>query len=102
MECGYVRRERHVSDMVRLVARIWRKITEDRENNSETDGTHVRSWDDLLDNAEVLLAKRHEELAAEYKQLQQVLDHPELPDWDNFVSICGKIITNCFCLRSDR
>jgi len=102
LECGYVRKERHVSDMVRLVARIWRRVTEDQENNIETDGTHVRSWEDLMDNAESLLTKRQDELSQEYKQLQQVLDHPEIPDWNTFVSICGKIITNCFCLRSDR
>ena len=102
LECGNVRRERQASDMVRLIARIWRRIKTDTENLQETDGVNIRTWDDLMNNAEDLIKERHEELMQEYNQLQDVLDDDDMPDWKTFVSICGKIITNCFCLRSDR
>ena len=55
-----------------------------------------------MDNAAALVAGRGEELGAEYAQLSALLGSAPRPDWDTFVSICGKIITNCFCLRSDR
>ena len=61
-----------------------------------------RSWGQLMDNAAALVAGRGEELGAEYAQLSALLGSAPRPDWDTFVSICGKIITNCFCLRSDR
>lgn len=102
LECNYIKRERQASDMVRLIARIWRQIRDDAENLQETDGNNTRTWDDLMDNSENLINERSEELMGEYKQLSEVLDDDEMPDWKCFVSICGKIITNCFCLRSDR
>ena len=62
-----------------------------------------RGWDELMDNAERLTEAREEELEAEYEQLDWLLDADTVrPDKKTFVSIVGKIITNSFCLRSDR
>ena len=104
-ECAHVRRERSASDILRLVARIWRRLAEDKENLVETDLASglSRGWNELMDNAERLTEAREEELEAEYEQLDWLLDPDTVrPDKKTFVSIVGKIITNSFCLRSDR
>ena len=104
-ECGHVRRERGASDILRLVARIWRRLAEDKENLVETDLASglSRGWAELMDNAERLTEAREGELETEYEQLERLLDPDTArPDWKTFVSIVGKIITNSFCLRSDR
>ena len=75
--------------------------TSDPESLVEYDGREARHWTDLLDHSEDLLRERREELELDYKQLTIALAE-QTPDWESFVSICGKILTNCFCLRSDR
>ena len=91
-----------MSDLVRLVARIWRRVSQEPDTLTESDGDMSRAWSDLMDNADMVVKERVNELMEEYEQLSTVLDEDEMPDWTTFVSICGKIITNCFCLRSDR
>ena len=85
----------------RLVTKLWRKISQ-HEVLSESDGSCVRTWDDLMCNSDHILREKSQELEDEYEQLTSALDDDEVPDWKTFVSICGKIVTNCFCLRSDR
>ena len=92
-----------MSDLVRLVARVWRRVSQEHPDTlRESDGDTSRGWSDLMDNADMVVKERVKELMEEYEQLSTILDEDECPDWTTFVSICGKIITNCFCLRSDR
>ena len=56
-----------------------------------------------MDHAEDLATERREELDYEYRQIEAAAkDEEEIPSWQTFISIYGKILTNCFCLRSDR
>ena len=68
----------------------------------EQNRSQARDWRDLLSHSAQLAAERREELEQDYKQLSSALPHHQMPDWETFLEVCGKILTNCFCLRSDR
>ena len=78
------------------------EVREDKENLVEQNRSQARHWRDLMSHSGHLLADRKPELELDYKQLATALPHHEMPDWETFLSVCGKILTNCFCLRSDR
>ena len=103
-ECGSIRKEREFSDQLRLVVKIWRMIRKEGVHRSETQGEVSRCWDDLLDHAEELLEDKAKEdlLMTEYGELEAVMTRSEMPPWITFLSIYGKVMTNCFSLRSDR
>ena len=103
-ECASIRKEREFSDQLRLVVKIWRMIRKEGVHRSETQGEVSRCWDDLLDHAEELLEDKAKEdlLMTEYGELEAVMTRSEMPPWKTFLSIYGKVMTNCFSLRSDR
>ena len=77
-------------------------MSEEKENLVEQNRSQARHWRDLLSHSAQLAAERREELEQDYKQLSSALPHHQMPDWETFLEVCGKILTNCFCLRSDR
>ena len=101
-ECGSMKRERGFSDQLRLVVKIWRKIRKEGVHKSETHGEVVRCWDDLMDHVEELVEDKEDLLIAQYEQMEAVMPRSEIPPWKIFLSIYGKVMTNCFSLRSDR
>ena len=103
-ECASIRKEREFSDQLRLVVKIWRMIRKEGVHRSETQGEVSRCWDDLLDHAEELLEDKAKEdlLMTEYGELEALMTRSEMPPWKTFLSIYGKVMTNCFSLRSDR
>ena len=81
---------------------LWLQVREDKENLVEQNSSQTRHWRDLMSHSSQLLTERRPELELDYKQLGTALPDHQMPDWDTFLTICGKILTNCFCLRSDR
>ena len=78
------------------------QVSEEKENLAEQNSSQTRHWGELLSHSAQLGAERRPELEEEYKQLGSALADHQMPDWETFLSVCGKILTNCFCLRSDR
>ena len=101
-ECGSIRKEREFSDQLRLVVKIWRMIRKEGVHRSERQRDVSRCWDDLLDHAEELVEDKAKEdlLMTEYGELEAVMR--DIPTGKTFLSIYGKVMTNCFSLRSDR
>ena len=81
---------------------LWLQVREDKENMEEHNSSQTRHWRDLMSHSNQLLTERRPELEQDYRQLGTALSDQEMPDWESFLTICGKILTNCFCLRSDR
>ena len=94
--------ERTLSDQLRLIVKIWRKIRREGVEKMEVMGTLFRCWNNLIDHVDEMLLNNKELLAEQYAQLKAVLKDSEIPPWKVFLSIYGKVVTNCFSLRSDR
>ena len=101
-ECHQIRKEKGLSDELRLIVKIWRKIRKEGEQRRETQGGISRCWEDLMDHVEEMMEDKADLLTAEYHQLMVVMNEDEIPPWNTFLSIYGKVLTNCFSLRSDR
>ena len=101
-ECSLEKNERRLSDQLRLIVKIWRKIRREGVEKMEVMGTLFRCWNDLIDHVDEMLLNNKELLAEQYALLKAVLKDSEIPPWKVFLSIYGKVVTNCFSLRSDR
>ena len=101
-ECDNMSKERELSDQLRLIVKIWRKIKREGVDKVEVYGTVSRCWEDLIDHVEELLEDKEDLMIAQYNQMESVMSKSDLPPWETFVSIYGKVMTNCFSLRSDR
>ena len=91
-----------LSDQLRLVAKIWLKIRKNEGITVEQAGSISNSWAELMDHREELMNDSEELLLAQYNALGSVMKKADMPPMDKFVEIYGKILTNSFCLRSDR
>ena len=101
-ECSRMKLERGWSDQMRLVLKIWRKISREGDREAEIFGGFRRCWDDLEDHCYEILADNKLNLKAQYSKLEAVIGPSDLPPWKSFLSIYGKVMVNCFSLRSDR
>ena len=93
---------RVLNDQLRLVARIWVKIRCGQAFMAEQHNDVSRKWEDLMDHSEDLLNEKEELVNSQYTLLGAVMKKQEMPDKETFVSIYGKMLVNCFSLRSDR
>ena len=101
-ECVSMREEREFSDQLRLVVKIWRKIRKDGVIKNEAQGKVSRCWEDLMDHVKELVEDKEGMVISQYEQMKAVMARSEVPPWETFLSIYGKVMTNCFSLRSDR
>ena len=105
IECAFIGQEgpggRVLNDQLRLVARIWMRIRTEGGGISEEQGCLSSSWEDMQDQAMILMDKKEELLLSQYHLLGAVMSRGDMPDFKTFFSIYGKMLFNSFALRTD-